>query len=265
MTANAQRNGPCTAAGDASSRPPASRLRVAVIAPAYNEQGKIGRVVEKVRAAAPALPCELAMVVVDDASTDGTSAEAEAAGAIVLRHERNRGVGAGIRTGIDWAREHGCHAAACIAGDDQHAPEELGRLLAPLVAGEADFVQGSRWMPGGRVENIPAGRAFLTRLYSRLVRLLVGSRCTDGTNGFRAVRLSIFDDPRINLWQPWLDTYELEPYLLYQAIRTGVRLVEIPCTVRYHARGVGFTKMRPWRDWWRILRPLFLLKLGLRR
>ena len=202
--------------------------RVALIAPAYNEAGKIGRVVGKVAAVAPRLPCELELVVVDDASVDGTAAEAQEAGATVVRHERNRGVGAAIRTGIDWARAHGFEAAAVISGDDQHVPEELGRLLAPILAGEADFVQGSRWLPGGRVENIPLHRSILTRVFARLLRLLVGSRCTDGTNGLRAFRLSIFDDPRINLWQPWLDTYELEPYLLYQAIRTGVRLVEVP-------------------------------------
>jgi len=241
------------------------RLRVAVVAPAYNEQGKIGQVVKKVLAVAPTLPCDVMMVAVDDCSTDATSTEAEKAGAVVLRHERNRGVGAGIRTGIDWARERGYDVVVPIAGDDQHEPAELGRLLAPIVSGEADFVQGSRWLPGGRVENIPFTRRALTRLYAWMVRVLVGFRCTDGTNGLRAFRLSIFDDPRINLWQPWLDTYELEPYLLYQALRTRVRLVEVPCTVRYHARRVGFTKMRPWRDWWRIVRPLVFLKLGLRK
>jgi dolichol-phosphate mannosyltransferase len=235
-----------------------------VLAPAYNEQGKIGRVVEKVLAVAPTLPCEVTMVAVDDCSADGTSAEAEAAGAVVLRHGRNRGVGAAIRTGIDWAREHGCDVVIPIAGDDQHEPAELGRLLAPVVEGEADFVQGSRWLPGGRVENIPFSRKTLTRLYAWMIRFLLGFRCTDGTNGLRAIRLSVFDDPRINLWQDWLDSYELEPYLLYQAIRTKVRLVEVPITIRYHPRKVGFTKMRPWRDWWRILRPILFLKLGLR-
>jgi len=242
-----------------------SRLRVVLIAPAYNEGGKIGRVVGKVAAVAPRLPCDLEMVVVDDGSSDGTVAEAEAAGATVVRHEHNQGVGAGIRSGIDWARERGFAIAAVISGDDQHEPEELTRLLTPLVSGEADLVQGSRWRRGGRVVNIPLHRSILTRVYSWMVRLLVGFRCTDGTNGLRAFRLSIFDDERINLWQSWLDTYELEPYLLYQAIRTGVRVVEVPCTVRYHSREVGFTKMRPWRDWWRILRPLLLLKLGLRK
>ena len=69
-------------------------------------------------------------------------------------------------------------------------------------------------------------------------------------------------DPRMRLDQPWLDRYQLEPYLLYQAVRCGYRVIEVPVTVRYHARGT--TKMKLLRDGWRILRPLVLLRAGLR-
>jgi dolichol-phosphate mannosyltransferase len=106
-------------------------------------------------------------------------------------------------------------------------------------------------------------RRLTTRLYPLLFRLATGYPSTDATNGFRAFRLSLFDDGRIDLWQGWLDTYELEPYLLYKAVVTGRRVVEVPVTVVYHGRGT--TKMRAVRDWWRILRPLVLLRLGLRR
>ena len=90
-----------------------------------------------------------------------------------------------------------------------------------------------------------------------------GYPSTDGTNGFRAFRLDLLDDPRIRLDQAWLDRYELEPYLLFQAVRCGYRVREVPVTVRYHARGT--TKMRGLSDGWRILRPLILLRLGLER
>ena len=73
----------------------------------------------------------------------------------------------------------------------------------------------------------------------------------------------LLDDPRIRLDQPWLDRYELEPYLLFQAVRSGYRVREVPVTVRYHARGT--TKMRLMRDGWRILRPIVYLRLGLKR
>jgi len=232
--------------------------RVAVVIPAWNEAGKVGAVVRKV-------PRHLVacVIVVDDASHDGTAEEALAAGAErVLRHPANRGVGAAIRTGLLEAKRAGFEFAAVLSGDDQHEPDELPRILEPLFAGEADLVQGSRWLPGGATPGIPLGRRWLTRLYPLLFRLASGFPCTDGTNGMRAFRLELLDDPGIRLEQSWLDRYELEPYLLYQAVRRGYRVREAPVTVRYHARGTS--KMRPLRDGWRILRPVFYLRLGLK-
>jgi dolichol-phosphate mannosyltransferase len=230
--------------------------RVALVIPAWNETGKIGDVVRKV-------PRTLArcVIVVDDASTDATSEEARAAGAErVIRHDRNRGVGAAIRTGLFAARDAGFEFAAILSGDDQHEPAELIRALEPLFAGDADLVQGSRWLPGGATPGIPADRRWLTRLYPLLFRLASGYPSSDGTNGFRCFRLALLDDPRIRLDQEWLDRYELEPYLLYQAVRCGYRVLEVPVTVRYHSRGT--TKMRLLRDGWRIMRPLIFLRLG---
>lgn len=245
-----------------SAVPGADRIdpaEVAVVVPAYNERGKIGDVVRKV-------PRRWAgtVIVVDDCSRDGTADEARAAGAErVIVHDVNRGVGAGIRTGLYAARDAGKRYAAILSGDDQHEPDELPRVLAPLVRGDADLVQGSRWLPGGATPGIPHQRRWLTRIYPWLFRIASGYPSTDGTNGFRAFRLTMLDDPRIRLDQAWLDRYELEPYLLYQAVRCGFRVREAPVTVRYHARGT--TKMHLLRDGWRILRPLVYLRLGLAR
>jgi dolichol-phosphate mannosyltransferase len=244
--------------------PPAERsglidpARVAVIVPAWNETGKIGDVVRKVPRRWAAT-----VIVVDDCSGDDTAGEARAAGAeVVIRHERNQGVGAGIRTGLLEAKRRGIEFAAILSGDDQHEPDELPRILVPLFAGEADLVQGSRWLPGGATPGIPTDRRWLTRLYPLLFKIASGHAITDGTNGMRAFRLSLLDDPRIQLSQDWLDRYELEPYLLFQAIRSGYRIREAPVTVRYHGRGT--TKMRLFQDGWRILRPLVFLRLGMR-
>ncbi len=231
---------------------------VAAVVPAWNESGKIGDVVRKVPRRYAA-----AVFVVDDCSSDATSEEARAAGAErVIRHERNRGVGAAIRTGLQAARKEGFTYGVILSGDDQHEPDELPRVLAPLFAGEADLVQGSRWLPGGATPGIPPDRRWLTQLYSVAFRIASGYPSTDGTNGFRAFRLSFLDDPRVNLDQDWLDRYELEPYLLFQAVRCGLRVREVPVTVRYHARGT--TKMKFLTDGWRIVRPLVYLRLGLK-
>ena len=233
--------------------------RVAAVVPAYNEAGKIGDVVRKISRRHAAC-----VIVVDDASSDGTAAEARAAGAErVVSHERNRGVGAAIRTGLLTAKSLGFEFGVVLSGDDQHEPVELPRLLEPLFEGKADLVQGSRWLPGGAVPGIPRQRRWLTRLYPWLFRIASGYPSTDGTNGLRAFRLSLLDDARIRLDQEWLDRYELEPYLLLQAVRCGYRVHEVPVTVRYHARGT--TKMRLVRDGWRIVRPLVFLRLGLKR
>ena len=229
---------------------------VAVILTALNEAGKIGRTLDR-------FPRDgrFEAIVVDDGSTDGTGVEAREHGAdVVLRHEQRQGVGAGIRTGIAWARERQRPLIAFLAGDDQHEPSDLVRALDLFLTKKLDYIQGSRWISGGRVEGPSGGRATGTRIYSLVFSFLVGRRVTDATNGFRIFKSEILDDPAIDIDQAWLNTYELEPYLLYKVITRGYRVAECPVTVRYH--GEGYTKMRGIRDWWRLLRPAMLLRTG---
>src|SRR5439155_24574075 len=131
-----------------------------------------------------------------------------------------------------------------------------------LLARDADYLQGSRWMRGGRVVGPAGGRGFGTRVYSLAFSILAMRRVSDATNGFRILKASILKDPAIDLHQSWLTSYDLEPYVLYKAIRLGYRVVEHPVTVRYH--GDGYTKMQGVRDWWRLFRPALLLRTGLK-
>src|ERR1700736_2572816 len=231
---------------------------IAVILPALNEAGKIGRAISRMPR-----PLVDEVLVVDDGSTDTTAAEAEAAGARVLRHEVNRGVGAAIRTGIVWGQDHGIALTGIMAGDDQDDPDELVRLAEAIVDRGCEFVQGSRYLPGGRRLNQPRSRTVMTIGYSAMFSLCVWRRITDATNGFKLFRTEICRN--WDLRQAWLDRYELEPYLLYQAIRRGNKVCEVPVTKFYPPdRTVGYTKMRAWSDWWRISRPMLLLTLRLR-
>lgn len=233
---------------------------VAVVIPALNEAGKIGRVLDK-------MPRDgrFESIVVDDGSSDGTGDEARQHGAtVVLRHIDRQGVGASIRDGFRAASDRGRPFVALQAGDDQHEPSQLIEALDTLLALDLDYVQGSRWMRGGRVLGPSGGRAIGTRVYSLVFSLLVGRRVTDATNGFRILKVGILRDPRLDLDQAWLTSYDLEPYMLYKAIRLGYRFAEVPCTVRYHSRE-GHTKMRGLRDWWRLFRPALLLRSGLKR
>ncbi len=232
---------------------------VAVVIPALNERGKIGRVLDK-------LPRDgrFEAIVVDDGSDDGTGDEAREHGAaLVIRHEQRMGVGAAIRDGWLAGVERGRPYLALLSGDDQHEPAELVGALDALLAAQADYLQGSRWMTGGRREGDTGPRGLGTRIYSLVFSVLSGRRVTDATNGFRVFRSDLLRDPRIDITQPWLESYDLEPYVLYRAIRGGHRVIEHPCTVRYHARE-GYTKMRGIRDWWRLFRPALLLRTGLK-
>jgi dolichol-phosphate mannosyltransferase len=234
--------------------------QVAVIIPALNEAGKIGRVLDK-------MPRDgrFEAIVVDDGSTDGTGDEAREHGAaLVIRHEVRGGVGAAIRDGWLAGIERGRPYLALISGDDQHEPSELVGAFDALQRRKADYVQGSRWVKGGNVRGATGGRGFGTRVYSVAFSALAVRRISDATNGFRVFRSVILADPKIDIRQSWLDSYDLEPYVLYKAIRRGYKVIEHPCTVVYHAKE-GYTHMRGLRDWWRLFRPAVLLRFGVKR
>ncbi len=234
------------------------KLKFLIVIPAFNEEGKIKKVIAKI-------PPDMAgeILVVDDCSTDQTYMEAKNAGATVKRHDRNTGVGAAIRTGIDYALTANYDVVAVLSGDDQHDPNDLYGLFEMITQEGYDFVQGSRHLGGLNSPNIRWFRKSFTRLYAVIFRILTGFPCTDATNGGRAFRTKIFEEKKINIWQDWLNTYELEPYLLYQAVTRGCKIAEAPMKVIYH--GQGTTKMKPFRDWWRIFRPIVYLTLGIRK
>jgi dolichol-phosphate mannosyltransferase len=235
--------------------------RVLCIAPAWNEGERIARVVK-------AVPGEWAesTVVVDDGSTDDTASYASKAGATVLRQGRNRGVGAAIRAGIDYAREQGFDVVVIVSGGGKTPPEQIPRLLDPILNGDAELVQGSRYLEGGEYLRMPLRRKIGTRGYTFLFSLFCLKRVTDASSGFRAIKLSLLNDSRIDLWQEWLDRYELEPYLLFKALRLRHRVVEVPVTIEYpKTDGIAYTKMRAITDWWKIFRPILFLGLGIKR
>jgi len=239
-----------------------NNYKILAVLPAYNESGKIGRVIEKIRA----VNYVDDILVVDDHSSDQTSREAAESGAAVIRHEINRGVGAAIRTGIKYGIENNYDVCTILSGDDQHEPEELERVVGPVVNDEFEFIQGSRRMNGGKVVNDRPFRMITTQIYSILFSALVLRRITDATNGFRAFRLDIFNNPRFDINQEWLDRYELEPYILFKAVTDKkIRFKEVPITIYYHGNRKEFTKMKPFRDWWRLAKPMIYLGLRLRK
>lgn len=235
--------------------------KVLLIAPAYNEDRKIGHVVGRA-------PMDIVdkIVVVDDGSTDDTAQVARDAGAEMISLDAVYGVGYAIREGFRMAKREGFDIAVVIAGNNKDDPAEIPRLLNPICNGDCDFVMGSRFLAGGAYGgDMPAYRKLATRFHPFLVGLITGKAITESTNGFRAIRVSVLDDERIDLEQAWLDAYELEVYLLIKLLKLGYRCTEAPVTKIYPQRDIGNTKMRPVLDWWKILRPIFLLGLGLKK
>ncbi|MCG3175116.1 MAG: Undecaprenyl-phosphate mannosyltransferase [Candidatus Omnitrophica bacterium] len=237
-------------------------LKVLAVPVAYNEEKKIRRVFERFREVAGVDR----VLLLDDASTDSTPQVAREFGYEVLTQPRRSGVGAAIRRAIHYGREHGFDVLVVLAGNDKDRPVEIPRLVRPIAEQGADFVQGSRYLPGGDYGNMPIYRQLSTRwVHPILLSWAAGQRITDSTNGFRALRLSCFDDKRIDIEQDWLDRYELEPYLYFKFIKLGYRVREVPVTKIYPPKELGYTKMRPITGWWSILRPIFLLGLGIRK
>jgi len=231
-----------------------------VIMPCWNEEGKVGPGIRSV-------PRDLVdcVCVVNNGSTDKTAIEAEEAGALVISHPVNLGAGGGIRTGLEYGRINNYDLLAVLAGDNQDDPNDLFRAVDKLIDEELDYIQGSRWLADGKRENMTFSRTILTWVYSLLFRLLFRKKITDATNGFRVFRKEVLDNPELNLWQDWLLQYELEPYLLIQTCRAGYKVSEVPVTKRYHHLMKDNTKMVPFKSWWSILRPLFLLSLRLKK
>lgn len=233
---------------------------------AFNERVKLQNVVE--RFLKSPLYGKADYLVMDDGSNDGTALMLEgyaARGVRTLQHERQSGVGAAIRTVIKYARANGYDTLVIMAGNDKDDPNELPVLLNAIDDG-FDFVQGSRYKgQSGVGGDMPFYRKLATRLHPWLMSLFLGARITDSTNGYRAMRLSLFNDSRFNIDQKWLDAYELEPYLMFKAIRLKYKFTEVFVTKIYPPKKLGYTKMKPLLGWWSILKPVFYLGLGIKR
>jgi len=236
-------------------------MKVLVVIFAYNEGEKIKRTLSRHPSAH-----DYDLMVMDDGSTDGALESIPKNGWMHLRNPVNQGIGAAMKQVFEYALENKYDVIVPQAGNDKDDPTEIPRLLEPIRSGRADFVQGSRFLPGGGYGKTPIYRILATRfVHPIMFSMFVGKHVTETTNGFRAFRTEILRDERINWRQDWLNKYELEPYVLFKAIRLGYRHCEVPVTKVYPARKLGYTKMKPITGWWSILRPVVYLGLGVKK
>lgn len=200
--------------------------RVCVI-PAYNEEENIGEVV-----AAAGAHVDL-VVVVDDGSDDRTADMAAGSGARVISHVINRGQGAALATGNDYALAAGADIIIHFDADGQFLAEEIADVILPVAAGRADIAVGSRFLD--KSSDLPALKRLLIMPVARMVnRHLLGVRLSDPQGGFRVMAAGAAR--RIRIEQ---DGSAHCSEILYKATKLGLRLVEVPITVRYRKFGQG--------------------------
>ena len=197
-----------------------------VIVPAFNEAGVVRRSVASLRTRFAHV------VVVDDGSGDDTAAEAQAAGAIVLRHAVNVGQGAALQTGIDYVLAQGAQYVATFDADGQHQVEDLVAMLAALQGATFDIVLGSRFL--GHAEGLPFARRLVLKAAVLFTNLTTGLRLTDAHNGLRVMTASAARRLRIRQ-----DGMAHASELIAQFGRLGLRYAEVPVTITYSAYSIG--------------------------
>jgi hypothetical protein len=223
------------AAAFLAAHPAGAGAPVAVVIPAYNEGPTVAAVVAAIPNELGGLATEV--IVVSDGSTDATTAEAAAAGALVCDIPFNRGQGLVFKLGYWLARTRGAQVIATIDADGQYEPLELERLVEPIVAGRADFVNGSRRL-GTELTTDPIRHAGVI-FFGGLVSVLLRQRITDPACGIRAMRANITESVRLD--QPQYQTSEL---LIGTAMR-GFRVIEVATTMLDRPEGATGTKKGP--------------------
>jgi glycosyltransferase involved in cell wall biosynthesis len=227
--------------------------KILVIIPALNEEASIAAVVGRIRGQLP----DADVLVVNDGSTDDTGAQAQAAGAIVLHHPYNVGIGASVQTGFLFADLQGYDFALRSDGDGQHSAQDIPALLAELAKGEADLIIGSRYLEDRGYVPSPARRAG-SLILANLISSIIGQRVTDPTSGFitcnrRAIKLCA---------QVYPHDYP-EPESIVILHRAGLKLREIP--VKMEARMGGQSSITALRSGYYMLKVILAILVGLLR
>ena len=210
-------------------------MRGLVIVPAFNEAPNLPRVVSAIRLGHPSWD----IAVVDDGSSDASAHVAAKLGAVVLRSVLNLGIGGAVQTGYLWARDHQYEVAVQIDGDDQHDPQFIPALVAPIASGELDLVIGSRFLTEWGFRSTALRRAGI-RYLSWFLRLRCGARVTDPTSGFRAAGRRA-----IEFFADYYPTDYPEPESIALASRRGLRVGEVP--IRMRERFAGKSSINAWR------------------
>jgi glycosyltransferase involved in cell wall biosynthesis len=205
------------------------RPSIAVVVAAFNEEEAIGGVLGDIPAEVEGYRTE--PIVVVDGGEDDTAGVVRRAGFLVATHPVNRGQGDALRTGFRIALARGADIVVTMDADGQHRPGQLSDLVKPVIVGEADYVQGSRFL--GEYDDAGSARHLGIRFFTGLINLLSGAGITDATNGFRAIRAEKLATLRLEE-----DRFSA-PEIIMESARRGLRIAEIPIHIRTRSHGTS--------------------------
>ena len=208
---------------------------IMVVIPAYNESENLKDLLPKIPSRIKDL--DVGVLVIDDGSDDETAEVARKQGHVAVSNLINRGGGAALRLGYDILKEFGGRFCVTMDADGQHRPEEIERLILPILNNQYEFVIGSRII--GKREKDNLLRIIGVRFFGALISFLLGVKITDPSSGFRAFNLQALES--IKLYEDQYHTCEL----VIEAVKKGVRLSEVPITILRRKHG----KSKKGKDW----------------
>jgi glycosyltransferase involved in cell wall biosynthesis len=206
---------------------------VLLFVPAFQEEASIADVVGRVPTQVHGRRVEF--LVIDDGSTDATAQRAVAAGAEVVSLPENRGLGAAVRRGFQAGVRRGAAVVVFCDADGEYAPEELDRMTAPILAGDADYVIGSRF--DGDIQRMLPHRRFGNRVLTHLLRFVARTRVNDGQSGYRALSRAAAESAEI------VHDYNYAQVLTLDLLAKGFRYHEVPISYRFRETGDSFVRL----------------------
>ena len=202
-------------------------MKLIVIIPAFNEEKTIAQVIKNIPKTIEGID-EIEILVIDDGSTDDTAKIAKEAGALVVSHTKNEGLGVAFSTGIKEALKQGADIVVNIDADNQFDPQEIPKLIKPILEKKAEMVAGSRFENKASISQIPFIKRWGNKAFTLLINLLTRQNFTDTQCGFRAYSKEAL--LRLNLFGRF--TYTQEVFL--DLVNKGLKIVQVPVKVKYY-------------------------------
>ena len=192
----------------------------------------------------------------------------------IIKAKKNIGIANSMKKIIKYARKKKYEYICFMPGNNKNNINVTINFFNKLIDHQLDYVQGSRFLKGGSFKNTPPTRIFLIKLFSMIFSIYFQKKCSDCSEGMRAYNLDILRNKKINIFQKWLKNYELESYLHYKIFELNMKYGELPVKKIYkknkynflfNPEGKKYTYIRPFFDWWNILKPYIYLSLKIKK